>query len=130
MTGPTRATRQHNAVTQALASTDRFKSAQEIYSDLRAGGDTVGLTTVYRHLQALATAGSVDVLRADDGETLYRFCGTDAHHHHLVCRSCGVSIEVKAPSVERWAAQIGAEHGFTELVHDVEIFGTCRKCQR
>ena len=41
---------------------DGFRSAQDIYADLRSAGEAVGLSTVYRHLQSLADAGGVDVI--------------------------------------------------------------------
>ena len=44
---------------------DDFRSAQEIHEELRRVGDGIGLTTVYRTLQALADGGEVDVLRSD-----------------------------------------------------------------
>jgi Fur family ferric uptake transcriptional regulator len=50
------------------------------------------------------------------------------HHHHLVCRSCGATVEVADPPVERWAARIAAEHGFVDVHHQVEVFGTCATC--
>ena len=94
---------------------------------LRAGGTTVGLATVYRTLQTMAADGSVDVLRTDDGEAIYRSCST-THHHHLVCRHCGKTVEVEGPAVERWAASVSTEHGFTAVTHHVEIFGLCTDC--
>lgn len=123
-----RTTRQRTAVAELLERVDGFKSAQDLHDLLRAAGDSVGLTTVYRHLQALADAGQVDVLRTDEGEQVYRRCPTDAHHHHLVCRSCGRSLEVDGPEVEAWAAQVAARHGFTDVTHTVEVFGTCAGC--
>ena len=128
MSTPQRATRQRAAVADVLARSERFRTAQELHDDLRQGGTSVGLTTVYRHLQALAQAGSVDVLRSDDGEARYRACATDEHHHHLVCRSCGRSVEVAGPAVERWAEAVAAEHGFTDVAHTLEVFGVCRDC--
>ena len=128
MTAPQRSTRQRAAVAEALARAERFKSAQELYDDLRGEGASVGLTTVYRHLQALAEAGSVDVLRSDDGEARYRACPTAEHHHHLVCRRCGRSVEIAGPAVERWAVAVADEHGFTEVTHAVEVFGVCGAC--
>jgi Fur family ferric uptake transcriptional regulator len=94
---------------------------------LRSRGDSVGLTTVYRTLQSLADAGKVDVLRTGDGESVYRRCST-SHHHHLVCRNCGRTVEVEGPAVERWAEKVGAEHGFVRVTHNVEVFGTCPDC--
>jgi Fur family ferric uptake transcriptional regulator len=123
-----RTTRQRTAVAELLERVDGFKSAQDLHDLLRAGGASVGLTTVYRHLQSLADAGQVDVLRNDDGESVYRRCPTDAHHHHLVCRACGRSVEVEGPEVEAWASAVAAEHGFTEVSHTVEVFGTCADC--
>jgi Fur family ferric uptake transcriptional regulator len=127
-TGPgQRTTRQRRAVAAALASADDFRSAQEIHDQLRRGGDRVGLSTVYRTLQAMADAGEVDVLRSEAGEAAYRRCST-RHHHHLVCRSCGATVEVEGPTVERWASAVAERHGYTDVSHTVEVFGTCPDC--
>lgn len=123
-----RTTRQRTAVAEVLDRVDGFRSAQELHDLLRRDGASVGLTTVYRHLQALADAGQIDMLRTDDGEAVYRRCPTASHHHHLVCRDCGRSVEVEGPEVEAWATSVAAEHGFTEVSHTVEVFGTCASC--
>jgi Fur family ferric uptake transcriptional regulator len=122
-----RATRQRTAVTALLDRVDGFRSAQEVHALLRAQGETVGLTTVYRTLQALADSGAVDVLRTDEGEAVYRRCAA-GHHHHLVCRTCGRTIEVAGPAVEQWAEQVARTHGFTDVTHTVEVFGRCAPC--
>jgi len=126
-TAAPRATRQRAAVSTALDDLDDFRSAQDIHDMLRHRGDTVGLSTVYRTLQALADAGEVDVLRTDDGESIYRRCST-GHHHHLVCRRCGRTVEVEGAAVEHWATRTADAHGFTEVTHTLEVFGTCRGC--
>ncbi|MDT3395637.1 Fur family transcriptional regulator [Streptomyces sp. B1866] len=122
-----RATRQRAAVAAALDEVDEFRSAQELHDILKHRGESVGLTTVYRTLQSLADAGEVDVLRTSDGEAVYRRCSS-GHHHHLVCRSCGKAVEVEGPAVEKWAEAITAEHGFVDVAHTIEIFGTCEDC--
>lgn len=123
-----RSTRQRAAVAAALAEVDEFRSAQELHDMLKLRGDSVGLTTVYRTLQSLADAGEVDMLRTSDGEAVYRRCSTDDHHHHLVCRSCGKAVEVAGPAVERWAEAVAQEHGYVDVGHTVEVFGTCGDC--
>jgi Fur family ferric uptake transcriptional regulator len=123
-----RGTRQAQALATALASLPGFCSAQEIHAELRRKGENVGLATVYRHLQALSEQGSVDAIRDANGETLYRQCETSVHHHHLTCRSCGHSVEVEGRAVERWAEQVAAQAGFTEVNHTVEMFGLCPDC--
>lgn len=122
---PTRATRQRAAIQAALDAADGFRSAQDLHAELRGSGGSVGLTTVYRALQSLADAGEIDALRNDDGETVYRRCSSARHHHHLVCRVCGRTVEVEGPEVERWADAVAREHGFTGISHQVEIFGSC-----
>ncbi len=124
-----RPTRQRTAVARALASVDDFRSAQEIHDLLARAETPVGLATVYRTLNALVEAGDVDMLRTEDGEAIYRRC-SETHHHHLVCRSCGATIEVEGPAVERWTTAIAAEHGYSEVSHALEIFGTCGGCRR
>jgi Fur family ferric uptake transcriptional regulator len=121
-------TKAQRAVITALADTSRFVSAQEIHARLRGNGDSTGLTSVYRALQSLAESGDVDVLRTDAGEAAYRRCETDQHHHHLVCRDCGRVIEVAGRGVERWALQTASEHGFRDISHTVEVFGSCPDC--
>ena len=78
----------------ALKKQGKFASAQSVYQLLRKDGELTGLATVYRTLQKAAARNTVDVLRKDDGEALYRLCET-GHHHHLVCTSCGKTIEVE-----------------------------------
>lgn len=105
-----------------------FCSAQQIHAELRRRGEHVGLTTVYRHLQVLSDNGQVDAIRDAHGETLYRRCRSDSHHHHLTCRSCGRSVEVEGRAVEHWAEQVASAAGFSEVGHTVELFGLCPDC--
>ena len=122
-----RSTRQRAAITALLESLDDFRSAQEIHDELRRRGESIGLTTVYRTLQSMSAAGAVDTLRTDTGESVYRRCSTH-HHHHLVCRNCGFTVEVQGGQAEAWAAEVAAAHGFSEASHTIEIFGTCATC--
>jgi Fur family ferric uptake transcriptional regulator len=122
-----RPTRQRAAVAALLEDVSDFASAQELHAKLREAGQRVGLATVYRTLQAMASDGEVDMLRTDEGEAVYRRCST-GHHHHLVCRSCGRTVEVEGPAVERWAERVSTEHGFRDVRHTLEIFGTCEGC--
>lgn len=122
-----RSTKQRAAVLTALAEIDDFRSTQELHDYLRRRGDAVGLTTVYRTLQALAEAGEVDVIVREDGESVYRQCSS-TRHHHLMCRDCGRTVEVEGPAVERWATRVADDNGFTNISHTLEIFGVCSHC--
>lgn len=123
-----RPTRQRLAVRQVLDSADDFRSAQDIHDALRREGERVGLATVYRALQSLVDAGEIDVLKTAAGESVYRRCSTH-HHHHLVCRTCGRTVEVEGPAVERWALAVALEHGYEDASHTLELYGTCSSCR-
>lgn len=127
---PIRSTRQKRAVEAALADAEEFRTAQELHEALRGAGESVGLATVYRTLQAMSDSGEVDVLKTDGGEAAYRRCSSTHHHHHLVCRHCARAVEIEGPAVERWAAAQASEHGYAEVDHTVELIGTCPECLR
>ena len=123
-----RNTWQREAVREALDDTDGFVSAQALHSRLRDGGSPIGLATVYRALADLATTGDADLLQSPDGESLYRACESTGHHHHLICRNCGLTVEIEASEVEAWARKTAADHGFTQAQHVVDVFGLCADC--
>lgn len=123
-----RTTRQRTAVDDVLGSLAEFVSAQRLHEVLRERGENVGLATVYRTLQVLVEDEQVDILRADDGEALYRRCARDEHHHHLVCRCCRSTVEVDGPDVEQWAVAVAASHGFVDVQHTLELIGVCGPC--
>jgi Fur family transcriptional regulator, ferric uptake regulator len=123
-----RGTKQAEALAAVLDSLPGFWSAQQIHGELRRRGERIGLTTVYRHLQVLSEDGRLDTIRDAGGETLYRRCRSAVHHHHLICRICGTSVEVEGRAVEQWAEKVAAEAGFTVVDHTVELFGLCPSC--
>jgi len=124
----TRPTRQRRAVAACLGSFDDFRSAQDIHDLLRRNGENVGLSTVYRTLQALADSGEVDVLRTEDGEAIYRRCST-THHHHLVCRECGVVVDVDCAVGAAPCLSPSDAAGFVVDEAEVVFWGLCPGCQ-
>ncbi len=122
-----RNTKQRDAVRDVFARTPGFVSAQQLHAAMR--DDTgIGLATVYRNLALLADDGEADALQSPSGETLYRACASDSHHHHLICRECGKTVEISAEPVEQWARETAASHGFSNSQHIIDIFGECDEC--
>jgi Fur family ferric uptake transcriptional regulator len=124
-----RNTWQREAVREALGESEGFVSAQSLHSSLRERGSSIGLATVYRALADLAVEGEADSLQ-QEGESLYRACTPGTHHHHLICRNCGLTVEIEADAVEEWAKAVAAQHGFTQPNHIVDVFGLCADCSR
>lgn len=123
-----RNTWQRERVRDALADARGFVSAQSLHATLREDNTGIGLATVYRALSGLAASGDADSLQSPEGEALYRACTTEGHHHHLICRSCGLTVEIEATDVEAWAHRTAALHGFSAAEHVVDIFGLCTPC--
>lgn len=123
-----RATRQRLTVLAALRGRADSVTAQQLHAELRAAGEPVGLTTVYRTLAALWEAGLLDGFERD-AEQAYRLCG-DAHHHHLVCETCNAVEEIAAEEVESWVEGVARARGFAVTGHRADIFGVCAACQQ
>lgn len=123
-----RNTPQKQAVNLALSEAIGFVSAQQLHQRLKAHGSSIGLATVYRTLIDLAQSGEADSLQSKEGEVLYRACST-AHHHHLICRDCGLTLELEAKNLEKWADEVAADNGFSEPSHTIDIFGICSDCR-
>lgn len=123
-----RNTWQRERVRTALSDARGFVSAQDLHASLRDDNTGIGLATVYRALATLAASGEADQLQSPEGEAIYRACSSEGHHHHLICRSCGLTVEIQASDVEEWARRTAAANGFTQAEHVVDIFGLCAAC--
>lgn len=123
-----RNTWQKDAVRHALGEATGFVSAQQLHQVLHAHGSPIGLATVYRALADLAANNDADSISAADGQTLFRACTTN-HHHHLICRECSLTVEIDGEQVEAWATKMASANGFTDVSHTIELFGVCADCR-
>ena len=123
-----RSTRPRRLIVEALAQATDFVSAREVFNAIEASGDDVSLASVYRTLRALAVSGEADAILRPDGETVYRICRRE-HHHHMLCRECGETIEITDAPMGTWAADFAAAHGFDHVSHSFEVFGRCTECR-
>ena len=122
-----RNTKQKELIHDALKANDEFISAQDLHRKLEDEGVKVGLATVYRQLNALAEAGEADTVRLE-GQQLFRLCGDDGHHHHLVCTNCGKTVEIDPPS-EAWLRGSRGGGGGAGERRALEVFGGCPDCR-
>lgn len=124
---PPRRTPQQTAVIELLGTLRRFHTAQEIHNLLTEQDTPVGLATVYRNLQTMVEDGEVDAVRAPDGQLTFRLC-SPGHHHHLICHDCGKTVEVDLDGVEDLLLAAAKSHGFSDISHELELYGTCDAC--
>ena len=120
-----RLTTQRRAVLDAIAAHEGAFTALEVFQKARRKVPTLGLATTYRTIELLRQTGSARRITVR-GVPLYVRCGPE-HHHHLVCLVCGRVEDTElcaAPST----SELRRRHGFSAEAHEVDIYGTCRRC--
>ncbi|MEU6585504.1 transcriptional repressor [Nocardia sp. NPDC046763] len=70
----------------------------------------------------------IEAQRAEDSEFLYRIRRHRGHHHNLLCRSCGRAEQFTLDDLEHHTEHIARHHGYTNLDHHIDLYGTCPDC--
>ena len=122
---PARLTPQRRAVLDAIEASDGRFTALELFERARRSSPRLGLATTYRTLELLRRTGSLHALSVE-GRPAYVRCRPE-HHHHLVCLSCG-SVEDTELCATPSQRSLSRRHGFRAESHELEIYGTCRRC--
>ncbi|MBU1227625.1 MAG: transcriptional repressor [Actinobacteria bacterium] len=88
---------------------------------------TADTSTVYRTLEALERIGYVTHVHMGHGPGVYHVAPVHPHHH-LVCESCGIAVDVPARALESAVASVTEPHGFIADATHFAIVGRCRTC--
>lgn len=98
---------------------------------VRASSGAIDQVTVYRALDSFVAAGLVQLVELQRDRRYYELADR-AHHHHLVCRSCGKTEDVDACGIERMQRALERlSRTFRSVdAHALEFFGTCNSCAR
>lgn len=120
-----RLTPQKQAVWRLFATSVRSLSVSEACQALRQEG--IGQATVYRVINSLHELGFLHLIHDPGGEHRY-LAGPSGHIHHLVCRSCGVTSQVKDCDLSTLEKLLAAQTGFAVEGHRLEFFGLCADC--
>ncbi len=123
-----RLTRQRRAVVETLAGSEGALTALQLYDAGRRHCPDLGLTTVYRTLDALGEAGAIRRVHAD-GRCEAFVPAESAHGHSVVCVGCGRVGEFTDCDVSSLVARAAKETGFAIEEHFLQLSGTCAECQ-
>ena len=126
----TRETAPRRAVAGLIAERHGHFTAADLLSDAMVRDMKIGRATVFRALDLLAERGALERLDLPSGEHAYVACAPQEHHHHVVCRNCGASVEVADSGLQTVVRDIGAQSGYRIDNHRLELYGTCPSCQR
>ena len=121
-------TPQRMAVLEVLQCGEPHLTPATVYERGRAIHSSLGLTTVYRTLEILATLGFLHRPRLCDGATTYSTC-VDGHHGHLICSGCGLIVELQECYLSTVAQTLMDATDFKIESHLLEFRGLCPDCR-
>jgi Fur family ferric uptake transcriptional regulator len=102
-------------------SAENHLSAEDIYKNLIANGEDVGLATVYRVLTQFESAGIVTRHNFESGHSVYEITPDD-HHDHMVCLETGDVIEFHDEIIEKQQEKIASEMGYEIVDHSMVLY--------
>ena len=123
-----RCTAQRVAVLDVLRAKRQHLRADEV---AQVVGDRLGVVSVqavYDALAALVEAGLARRIQPLGGAALFEAHYGD-NHHHLVCQSCGVALDVDCASAVAPCLEPSETHGFVIYETEVVFRGTCSSCR-
>lgn len=126
-------TKQKSAIMQCVKSVkDKHFTVDSLCETMAENGETVGRTTVYRYLEALAKDGILRKYAAAQGESVcYQYVGEQNEcneHFHLKCEKCGCLIHMECDEMHHLAKHIKSHHGFSLDPFKTVIYGVCEVC--
>ena len=124
-----RSTNARRAIGELVANRSGHFTAAELIGAAHERGLRVGRATVFRTLDMLAEQGALERIDLPTGEHAYVACAPQEHHHHVICRSCGKSVEVVDSGLQSVVGEIGRRSGFAIETHRLEFFGLCPTCR-
>jgi len=99
----------------------RHLSAEDIYKELLAAGEDIGLATVYRVLTQFEAAGLVTRHNFEGGHSIFELDDGE-HHDHMVCVESGEVVEFVSDEIERIQHDIAEKHGYELIDHSLVLY--------
>ncbi len=116
------------AVANLIAARDGHFAAADLVADARRDRLAIGRATIFRALELLIELGAVERLDLPTGEHAYVSC-EPAHHHHVVCSSCGRTSEIDDAGLRAFVDEVARRTGYALESHRLELFGRCPACR-
>jgi Fe2+ or Zn2+ uptake regulation protein len=116
------------AVLEVMSCEVAFLSAEQIWGKVRGRISGIGLPTVYRILEELASSGTVTRVIHGNRQLYYYFCPNEKHHHHFVCISCRKVEDIDLCLEDALKREVDERIKGTLLSHIIQLQGLCRQC--
>ena len=123
-------TNQRRLILDVFLAQDGHPAPEELHAAVKAVDKSIGQATVYRTLKLLSNSGLAKEVHFGDGMTRYERMYGQSHHDHLICESCGRTIEIMDPVIEKRQEELAVKYGFTLARHKMDLYGQCPDCRR
>ena len=120
-------TAQRLAVLRAVSARPHG-TADEIEDVVRGEIGAVSRQAVYDALGILTEKGIIRRIQPSRSPARYED-RVDDNHHHLVCRTCGVTVDVPCAVGYRPCLEAADDHGFVVDEAEVIYWGICPTCR-
>jgi len=123
-------TPQRRLILDVFLAEDGHLASEDLYNRVKAQDKSIGQATVYRTLKLLSESGLAKEVHFGDGVTRYEQKYGSAHHDHILCERCGMTLEVVDERIERLQDELAKRHGFVLTGHKMYLYGICESCQK
>ena len=104
----------------------RHMTAEDIYKQLLAEGEEIGLATIYRVLGQFEQAGLLRRNSFAADKAIYEL-NEGMHHDHLICLDCGRVEEFFSADIEKLQQNVARDKGYTLGEHSLSLYAHCNK---
>jgi Fe2+ or Zn2+ uptake regulation protein len=118
------------AILDFLARSGTYVSPEEVRGKLRENFGRIGLPTVYRNLDELASGGVISKIIHPNRQLYYYFCPNTSHHHHFICVSCREVRDLQICALNGIEEEINRQIGGRVVSHILQVNGLCGSCCR
>ena len=123
-------TSQRNLIADVFFKTEGHLSTEELYEKVKVKDSSIGQATVYRTMKLLCESELAKEVHFGDGLARYELDNDKHDHHdHLICSSCGTTIEVLDELIEQRQNALAQQHGFVLTSHRMYLYGICPNCR-
>lgn len=125
LTGPRR------AIIEAVFSTEKHFTAEELLAWAQRRDKSVSRATVYRTLPLLTKSGLVREMDFGEDHKFYDpNYAEHPRHSHIICQDCGKIVEFESEKIERLENHISRRLGFSVEAHRLQITATCEEFRK
>jgi Fe2+ or Zn2+ uptake regulation protein len=121
-----RITAARRVMLECLFDGPSHRTAEDLAAQVQARDPEVHLSTIYRNLEELERLGVVVHAHLGHGPAVYHLAADP--HGHLVCESCGTTVEAPGELFEGLIAQAASGYGFTVDPRHFAVMGRCGAC--